>query len=125
LSEEELKEKTGIDDPLILELSEGSLEMALKLKEDKELINTAKALLEGNILTLYKKALEVEDWEYERQLILLKAITNLLHKKYLETRKEVYKQALDKLSMALEYLSKGIRLSLLLFVVSGRSGDAV
>ncbi|MEJ7553535.1 MAG: hypothetical protein WKI48_02185, partial [Aquificaceae bacterium] len=83
------------------------------------------ALLEGNILTLYKKALEVEDWEYERQLILLKAITNLLHKKYLETRKEAYKQALDKLSMALEYLSKGIRLSLLLFVVSGRSGDAV
>ncbi len=125
LSEEELKEKTGIDDPLILELSEGSLEMALRLKEDKELINTAKALLEGNILTLYKKALEVEDWEYERQLILLKAITNLLHKKYLETRKEAYKQALDKLSMALEYLSKGIRLSLLLFVVSGRSENGV
>ncbi len=125
LSEEELKEKTGIDDPLILELSEGSLEMALKLKEDIELINSAKALLEGDILTLYRKALEVENWEYERQLILLKAITNLLHKKYLETKQEVYKQALDNLSTALEYLSKGIRLSLLLFVANGRSENGV
>ncbi len=119
LSEEELKEKTGIDDPLILELSEGSLEMVLKLKEDKELIDTAKALLEGNILTLYKKALEAEKWEYERQALLLKVIISLLHKKYLETRQEVYQQSLDKASMGLEYLSKGIKLSLLLFQLRG------
>ncbi len=93
--------------------------MALKLKEDKELINTAKALLEGNILTLYKKALEVEKWEYERQALLLKVIISLLHKKYLETRQEVYQQSLDKASMGLEYLSKGIKLSLLLFQLRG------
>ncbi len=119
LSEEELKEKTGIKDPLLIELSEGSLEMAMKLKEDKELIYTAKALLEGDTLTLYKKALEVEKWDYERQTLLLKVIINLLHKKYLETSQEVYQQSLDKASMGLEYLSKGIRLSLLIFQLKG------
>ncbi len=119
LSKEELREKTGIQDPLILELSEGSLNMALKLKEDKELLSSAKAVLEGDVLTLYKKALEVEKWDYERQALLLKIIISLLHKRYLETREEVYQQALDKASAGLEYLSKGIRLSLLLFQLRG------
>ncbi|MEJ5338657.1 MAG: DNA polymerase III subunit [Aquificaceae bacterium] len=119
LSEEELREITGIQDPLILELSEGSLTMALKLKEDKELLTTAETILEGDLLSLYKKALEVEKWDYDRQSMLLKLLLNMLHMKYKQTRDEAFEQALDKASAGLEYLSKGIRLSLLLFQLRG------
>ncbi len=119
LREEEIRALTGIEDPLILELSEGSLKMALKLKEDAELLKVARSILEGDVLTLYKRSLEVDQWDYERQSMLLKIIMAIVHRKYLETRDEGYKQALDKASLGLEYLSKGIRLSLLLFQLKG------
>lgn len=125
LSEEELKALTHIEDPLILELSEGSINMALKLKEDRELLDTARIVLEGDVLSLYRKALEVEDWDYERQVALLKLLSAMLHRKYTETRRESYRRALDKVSLGLEYLSKGIRLSLLLFQLNGGIEDVL
>ncbi|MCS7262738.1 MAG: DNA polymerase III subunit delta' [Aquificaceae bacterium] len=125
LTPQEIKELTGVDDPLILELSEGSLKMALKLKEDTELLKTAQAIAEGDILTLYRKALEVEKWDMERQLYLLKLLQAKLHRRFLQKRNSSDKQALDRISAGLEYLSRGIKLSLLLFQLAGGEKHAL
>ncbi|MFN3976391.1 MAG: DNA polymerase III subunit [Aquificaceae bacterium] len=119
LTQEELRALTGIEDPIILELAEGSLNMAKRLKEDKELLEVAKHILKGDVLTLYRKALEVEKWEQERQYLLLRLLQTLLHRRYMESRSYEDKKALDMVSSGLEYLSKGIRLSLLLFQIRG------
>ncbi|MCS7278299.1 MAG: DNA polymerase III subunit delta', partial [Aquificaceae bacterium] len=125
LTQEELKEITGINDVILLELSEGSIKMAMKLKEDKELLSTARAILEGDVLTFYKKVLEVEKWEQDRQYDLLRVVQALLHRRYVENRSLADKQALDKVSMGLEYLSKGLRLSLLLFQLRGGNANVL
>lgn len=125
LTKEELKSLTGIEDTLLLELSGGSKSMALKLKEDKELMQTARSILEGDMLTLYKKALEVEKWSLDRQVLLLKVLYAVIHNRYLELREEGLKEVLDMLSAGIEYLNKGIRLSLLLFQLKGGSKDVL
>ncbi|MCS7170838.1 MAG: DNA polymerase III subunit, partial [Aquificaceae bacterium] len=85
LTKEELKTLTKIEDPALLELAEGSVKMAKRLKEDRELINTAELILEGKVLDLYKKALEVEKWEQERQYYLLRLLQSIYHRKFIET----------------------------------------
>lgn len=125
LTQEELRETMGIEDPLILELSEGSLEMAKSLREDKELLNTLKVLMEGHVLTLYRKALEVEKWEQDRQYLLLKLLQSFLHRRYVEGRDYKVKEALDRVSVGLEYLSRGIKPALLLFLLRGGGKDVL
>ncbi|MFN3598277.1 MAG: DNA polymerase III subunit [Aquificaceae bacterium] len=119
LTQEELKAITQIEDPLILELSEGSIKMANQLKEKKHIIQTAKDILQGNTYTLYKKSLEIENWVLEEQVLLLKVLQAIIHKSYLESKNYQNRKALDTISLGLEYLSKGVRLSLLLFQLKG------
>ncbi|MCX8075785.1 MAG: DNA polymerase III subunit delta' [Aquificaceae bacterium] len=120
-TQEELKDLTGIEDPLLLELAGGSVNMALKLKEDKELLQTARTIVEGDTLSFYKKALEVEKWEQERQRMLLKLLRNIFHKRYVEGKDLRDRRLLDMLSAGIEYLSKGIRVGLLIFQLRGGS----
>ncbi|MFN7065796.1 MAG: DNA polymerase III subunit [Aquificaceae bacterium] len=121
LSQEELKSITQTEDSLILELSEGSLRMVLELKEKAEVIRIAKDILQGDVGTLYKRALEVEGWSQEEQYLILRVLQAILHKNYIKSRNPQDRKALDAVSLGLEYLSKGIRLSLLFFQLRGGS----
>ncbi len=119
LTTQELREIAHIEDPFILELAEGSIKIAIDLKEHVHILNTAKDIIEGDILTLYKRSLEVESWNQQDQSTLLRILQAMLHKRYMESKDPSDKKALDLVSMGLEYLNKGIRLSLLLFQLKG------
>ncbi|MFN3869989.1 MAG: DNA polymerase III subunit [Aquificaceae bacterium] len=125
LTQEELKSITQIEDLLILELSEGSIKMANQLKEKTHIIQTAKDILQGNVETLYKKSLEVENWDLQDQILLLKVLQALIHKSYMESKSYQHRKALDAISLGLEYLNKGIRLSLLFFQIKGGINDVL
>lgn len=125
LNPEELKALTHIEDPLILDLSEGSIKTAMELKERMHILKVAKEIIEGDIITLYKRSLEVESWDQQDQQILLKLLQTILHKRYVENRSYSYRKALDMVSMGIEYLNKGIRLSLLFFQLKGGSKDVL
>ncbi len=122
LSLEEIKSLTGIDDPFILEFSGGSVNMALKLYEDREILEVALDILSGDILRLYRRSFEIEKWDYDRQALLLRLLEILLHRRVIEGKEE-HRQALDRVVWGMEFLNRGIRLSILIFYVGLIGGE--
>jgi DNA polymerase-3 subunit delta' len=123
LTKEELAQRTGIKDELLLELSEGSLILLESLKEKKEIVETALKFWQLDWVSLSKLANKLEDWSTEDKLLFLKILSGLIHKKYLQEREEMYKLMLDRVYFAMEYLGKGINLKLTLFYLYLKGGD--
>jgi DNA polymerase-3 subunit delta' len=123
LTKEELAQRTGVKDELLLELSEGSLILLESLKEKKEIVETALKFWQLDWVNLFKLANKLEDWSTEDKLLFLKILSGLIHKKYLQEREERYKLMLDRVYFAMEYLGKGINLKLTLFYLYLKGGD--
>ncbi|WP_448584191.1 DNA polymerase III subunit [Thermocrinis sp.] len=123
LTMNELAEKTGINDPTLLELADGSLELLNQIKEKKELVETALKFLNGDILTAYNIAIKLDDFSEEEQRLFLKVLAFLIHKKYLKERDDSYKLILDRLYSSMEYLGRGLNLALLMFYIYLEGGD--
>jgi DNA polymerase-3 subunit delta' len=123
LTKEELAQRTGIKDDLLLELSEGSFILLESLEEKKEIVETALKFWQLDWVSLFKLANKLEDWDTEEKLLFLKILSGLIHKNYLQERDEKYKLMLDRVYFAMEYLGKGINLKLTLFYLYLKGGD--
>lgn len=123
LTTEELAKKTGINDPTLLELADGSLKLLNQIKEKKDLVENALSFLKGDVLTVYNIANKLEDLDEEDQRLFLRILAHFVHKKYLAEKNESYKLILDRLYSTMEYLGRGLNLALLMFYIYLEGGE--
>ncbi|WP_448587396.1 DNA polymerase III subunit [Thermocrinis sp.] len=123
LTKEELSQKTGIKDPMLLELADGSLRLLNQLQEKKDLVELAMSFLRADFISLHKMADKVENMDTEDQVFFLKVFAHLIHQRYLQERRELYKFMLDRVHSTMEHLGKGVSLRLLLFYLRLKGGD--
>jgi len=119
LSEEELRRLSGVDDPLILSLAEGSVNKAKSLAQKRELVSMAERLFKASPLDAYKIAQSLDEMEYEDQKLFLHLVEVILHKKALEDKEryELYEKLIDRTLLVLDNLRRGLKLSLFVFYV--------
>ena len=125
LTMDELAKRTGITDPILLELADGSLKLLNQIKEKEDLVKTALNFLSGDILTVYNIANKLDNLSGEDQMLFLKVLTFLIHKKYLKEKGDSYKLILDRLYSTMEYLGRGLNLALLMFYIYLEGGNNI
>ncbi|ADO46185.1 conserved hypothetical protein [Hydrogenobacter thermophilus TK-6] len=117
LSEEDIKKLTGIEDRVILSLSEGSITKAKELSQKSHIIDMAKKVLSGSVLDVYKLSTQLENLSYEDQKLFLHTLEAMLHKKMLENKEnyEIYERLIDRTVLVSDNLKRGLKLSLFVF----------
>ena len=125
LTAQELSDKSGVKDALLLELADGSLKLLNQLKEKRDLVDSALKFLKADFITAYSIAEKVDGLSLEDQTLFLRILAHLIHKRYFEERLDVYKLILDRLYLTMENLGKGLNLKLALVYLYLKGGEKV
>ncbi|ADC89422.1 DNA-directed DNA polymerase [Thermocrinis albus DSM 14484] len=119
-TQEELATLSGIKDPLLLSLADGSLGYLNYLKERPEILQMAQKILSGNFMEIYQVAQEIEEMELQDKVSLLRILEALIHTKSVEEKTTRYKNLMDTIALVAQNLSKGLNLQVFLFYVALR-----
>jgi len=125
LTVEELSKRSGMKDTILLELADGSLDFLNQLIEKKDLVDSATKFLKADVITAYNIAEKVDGLSTEDQLLFLRILAHLIHRKYSEEKLDVYKLILDRLYLIMENLGKGLNLKLALIYIYLKGGEKV
>ncbi|SHK46356.1 DNA polymerase III subunit delta' [Thermocrinis minervae] len=107
-TDEEISQITGVKDPQLLRLADGSVSMLKEIMQKKNLLQMAQDFLKKDPLEVYKVASQAEDLSVQDQEFLLKILEAMAEDA----------NAQDAIALARENLGRGIRLDLFLTYLS-------
>lgn len=113
-TEEDLISITGIKDPRLISLAEGSVTKLKLLAEKRNLLNLLDSLISEDAYRVYEALQNVEKLSYDDQKLFLRLVENFLSLKLKENKQAyaIYERAINVASTLSNYLDRGIRLNL-------------